>query len=209
MKKAKLVILMMLLSAAVTGSDAVNRSYDREYVKQVWAENIKASSVNYQSAKDIRTKIYDYLCQDQNRRKVLKSALALNKGRTSNSCVYFVSETLRRNGVPIPKGAGNTKQLLAVLNKRGWKKESDFKKLQPGDVCFTTDFNGSKKGKPSHTFIFMGWVKPGNYDYAYICDNQIRDYKGNTYHIRNIKGRGKQNGYTKEAFSFFMAPNYK
>lgn len=50
----------------------------------------------------------------------------------------------------------------------------------------------------------MAWVKEGNYDYAYICDNQAKDYENKIYHIRNIKNVDKANGYSKDAFSFFM-----
>jgi hypothetical protein len=54
------------------------------------------------------------------------------------------------------------------------------------------------------SFIFMRWVKAGNYDYAYICDNQAKDYKNNVYHIRNIKITDKVNGFNKDAFAFFL-----
>ncbi|MPW26115.1 hypothetical protein GC105_09955 [Alkalibaculum sp. M08DMB] len=93
---------------------------------------------------------------------------------------------------------------MPLLQERGWKKERDYTKLKRGDVCFTTDSKGNKNGGPTHTFIFMGWVKEGNYDYAYICDNQTKDFDGKILHIRNIKNKGYFNGNGKDAFSFFM-----
>ena len=60
---------------------------------------------------------------------------------------------------------------------------------------------------PSHTYIFMDWVEEGNFDYAYICDNQAKDYNNQIYHIRNIAIVDKANGFTKDAFSFLMRPD--
>ena len=50
----------------------------------------------------------------------------------------------------------------------------------------------------------MKWVDESHFDYAYICDNQAKDYKNKVYHIRNIKVVDKANGYSKDAFAFFM-----
>ena len=94
--------------------------------------------------------------------------------------------------------------LITLLKKKGWKKQSDFEKLSPGDICFTTNENSSKDSNPSHTYVFMKWVKAGSYDYAYVCDNQAKDYSGKIYHIRNIRVTTKVNGFVKDAFAFFM-----
>ena len=56
---------------------------------------------------------------------------------------------------------------------------------------FTTDGYGNKMVFQPHTYVFMAWVKEGNYDYAYICDNQTKDYENKIYHIRNIKKCGQ------------------
>jgi hypothetical protein len=152
----------------------------------------------------LRESIYSYMKQEKNQEKVFNAAIALNDGRSSNACVYFVSEVLRRNDVDIPKRICNTRQLISVLNERGWIKDKNYKNLKPGDICFTTDGAGNKSGIPTHTYVFMGWVEEGSYDYAYILDNQAKDYDNKIYHVRNIKNVDKVNGFTKDAFSFFM-----
>lgn len=155
---------------------------------------------------ELRKRIYSYMIDKQNRIQVYEAAVALNGGKSANTCVYFLSEVLRRNDVPISKETANTTQILKKLNQMGWKKDTDYKNLQPGDIGFTTDAAGNKDGIPTHTYIFMGWVEKGNYDYAYIVDNQAKDYDNKIYHISNIKNVGEANGFTKEAFSFCMRP---
>ncbi|PRR72101.1 hypothetical protein [Clostridium thermopalmarium] len=152
----------------------------------------------------LRESIYDFLMIEKNQKEVFRDAMALNHGSSKNCCVYFVSEVLRRNNYFVPEETANTTLLISFLEKKGWKKNYNLKKLKPGHIVFTTDNNGTKKGKPTHTYIFMGWVEEGSYDYAYICDNQAKDYGNQIYHIRNVKNREKVNGLTKDAFSFFM-----
>lgn len=176
-----------------------------------------ASAVPYQNTKaqtryirrtqsDIQMELYRYLMVSQNREKVKKKVRTLNRGHYHNACVYFTSESLRNVGVNLPNYVNHTgrvrndklrnRSLTSNLLSRGWKIERDMTKLLPGDICFTTN---SGFGAPTHAYIFMGWVKPGSYDYAYICDNHVYDY-GSTYHKRNI--RISIPG--KEAFSYFM-----
>jgi hypothetical protein len=154
----------------------------------------------------LRKDIYNFLQKEQNQKQAFSAAIALNNGSSENACVYFVAEVLRKNNYPIPRDTCNTSQIISLLEKRGWKRYNNYKNLKPGDICFTTDHTGSKKGLPTHTYIFMGWVEEGSYEYAYICDNQAKDYENNVYHIRNIKERVQINGLTKDAFSFFMRP---
>lgn len=156
------------------------------------------------SASALRKNIYNYLQNQKNRLTVYETASKLNNNSTQNACVYFLSEVLRKNDYSVPNSVCNTGQLISYLKARGWSKSTDYKALRPGDICFTTDEKGNKNGVPSHTYIFMGWVKQGSYDYAYVCDNQAKDYGGKIYHIRNIKIKGSANGYEKDAFSFFM-----
>ena len=104
----------------------------------------------------------------------------------------------------MPKDTSNISQIILLLKKEGMEKQRDYENLKPGDICFTTDGDGDKNGIPTHTYIFMKWVKAGNYDYAYICDNQAKDYDGKVYHIRNINVIDKSNGFDKDAFAFFM-----
>lgn len=153
----------------------------------------------------MREKLYLYLLEEENQSEVFNTAVALNGGKTANTCVYFVSEALRRNNIMIPEYTCNTSQLISELRSIGWTKKGDYEKLGPGDIVFTTDTAGNSDGVPTHTYIFMEWVEEGSYDYAYICDNQANEY-GSTYHIRNIKKPDEVDGSTKEAFSFFMRP---
>lgn len=148
--------------------------------------------------------IYSSMINNENRMKAYNRAVALNSGKTTNTCVYFLSEVLRMNGEKIDDSICNTTEILGIMKKDGWKIERDYKKLKPGNICFTTDERLDKNGTPTHTYIFMGWKKEGKYDYAYICDNQAKDYQGKIYHLRNIAKVEKVKGNTKEPFSFFI-----
>lgn len=159
----------------------------------------------FNSKTSLNKNIYKFLLSRPNRVETYEAAIKLNDGNSKNSCVYFASEVLRRNKLEVPKSVKNTKELTKFLTKKGWKKIRDYKKLSKGDIVFTTDAKGDKYGVPTHTYIFMAWVN-SNYDYAYICDNQAKDYANNIYHTRNIKGRAVVNGEEKDAFSFFMRP---
>jgi hypothetical protein len=152
----------------------------------------------------LRQGIHKFLQSEKNRTDAYKAAVKLNQGNSENTCVYFISEVLRRNNFEIAKEIANTTQIISILKEEGWQKDSDYKNLKPGDICFTTDAKGNKNGVPTHTYVFMGWVKEGNYDYAYICDNQAKDYDNKVYHVRNLKVVDKANGFTKDSFSFFM-----
>ena len=154
----------------------------------------------------LKEQLHQYMLEKANRLEVFQSAVAQNDGKTMNTCVYFVSEALRQNNIPIPGGTCNTTQLISELKSKWWHKDESYQNLKPGDIVFTTDTAGNKYGKPTHCYIFMKWAEEGNYDYAYICDNQANDYGGNLYHIRNIKNPETVNGATKEAFAFFMKP---
>jgi len=158
-------------------------------------------------------KAYDYLLEERlyssmmskdNRIKAYNRAVELNGGSSANTCVYFLGEVLRMNGKEIDDNICNTTEILDIMKGKGWKKEYDYKKLKPGNICFTTDEKLNKYGAPTHTYIFMGWKEEGKYDYAYICDNQAKDYEGKVYHLRNITKAENVNGFTKEPFSFFL-----
>jgi len=148
--------------------------------------------------------VYNFLEEEANQRDVYNEAIKLNQGSSENTCVYFISEVLRRNNFKVPEQTSNTKQIIDLLKDKGFEEQSDYKKLISGDICFTTDNNGEANGVPTHTYIFMKWVKEGNYDYAYICDNQAKDYKNQVYHIRNINVKATSNGFDKDEFAFFM-----
>ncbi len=168
---------------------------------------IIAIKVNHDYKKEsqiLRQEIHSFLQNEKNRVDTYQAAVKLNKGSSENTCVYFIAEVLRKNNFEIPKETANTSQILSILKDKGWQKDSDYKNLKPGDICFTTDAKGNKNGIPTHTYVFMGWVEEGKYDYAYICDNQAKDYNNKVYHVRNIKSVDKANGFTKDSFSFFM-----
>ncbi|MDR3586696.1 MAG: hypothetical protein P4L59_15485 [Desulfosporosinus sp.] len=149
-----------------------------------------------------QNKLFNYLCVETNRQIVLEKALPLNNGQYANACVYFMAEALRQNGVVIPNATCNTTGLIGQLKDQGWTRNSDYKKLRPGDICFSMD-NNHGNGAPAHTYAFMAWVSPDNYDYAMVCDNQADRY-GTVYHKRNIAKLDVHNGQEKEAFQFFM-----
>lgn len=156
------------------------------------------------SSSELEGKLYYSMSKKDNRIKAFNRAVVLNNGKSINTCVYFLAEVLRMNGEKIDDSVCNTTQLLEIMKKEGFKKEKNYKKLQPGNICFTTDERLTTIGAPTHTFIFMGWKEQGVYDYAYICDNQANEYNGNLYHLRNIAQVESVNGNTKEPFSFFM-----
>ncbi|MBU3109954.1 hypothetical protein [Clostridium lacusfryxellense] len=155
----------------------------------------------------LNTNVYDFLMIKSNRIDIYEEAIKLNQGSSQNTCVYFIAQLLRENNLKVPTETSNTEQIISLLKEKGFEKQKDYKKLMPGDICFTTDESGNQSGSPSHTYIFMKWVKDGNYDYAYICDNQAKDYEGKIYHIRNINVIAKANGFDKDKFAFFMRKN--
>ncbi|WP_143159075.1 InlB B-repeat-containing protein [Alkalibacter saccharofermentans] len=145
-----------------------------------------------------------YLSSSSNRTSVNNATIRLNGGHLSNACVYFTSEAMRRVGVPVRTSMRNIDYLLPYLYENGWKKERDYTRLRKGDLCFTTDAAGNKDGRPTHVYTFMGWVEEGNYEYAYICDNQAPYYDNKVLHIRNFLNPGEHDGSEKEAFSYFL-----
>ncbi|CAM2738977.1 hypothetical protein HAHI6034_03420 [Hathewaya histolytica] len=165
--------------------------------KKIESENKK---YNYK----LGEKIYNSMAIKANRVTAYKKAIQLNNNNSANTCVYFLSEVLRMNGEKINPSICNTVEILGIMKKEGWKKEKNYTKLKPGDICFTTDESLNSNGTPSHVYIFMSWAEEGKYDYAYVCDNQAKDYRGKIYHIRNIKKTENINNYQKEPFSFFM-----
>ncbi|MEW8957289.1 hypothetical protein [Clostridium sp.] len=162
------------------------------------------TTVRTREGNNLRNKIYTFLSDKNNRVKAYERAVKLNGGDSANTCVYFLAEVLRNNNIDIDDSVCNTQGLIKVLEKKGWKKETDINKLKPGDICFTTDEKLSKKGTPTHAYVFMKWEKEGSTDYGYICDNQAKDYDWKVYHLRNIGIKDGSGKSQKEPFSFFM-----
>lgn len=144
------------------------------------------------------TKIFEYLNIEANRTTILEKSIKLNKGSQNGLTVHLLSEILRTNDVAINANTSTVKQLMDSLTSMDWKKNTDATKLQKGDICFTTDMPG-KTGVPSHAYVFMGWVKDGNTEYANICDGQIEEYN-NILHKRNLSITTTK----KDKFSFFL-----
>lgn len=160
-------------------------------------------SQTLQQQSNIQTSLVNYLSKESNAAAVMKRALVLNSGVQENTCVYFLSEAFRKVGLPVPLFTANTTQLTNYLTGLGWQKYNDYKQLRTGDICFTTDINLGK-GSPTHAFTFVAWVTPGNYDFAYIVDNQAYKYSGKHNHTRNIAKVDLHAGDTKEPFSYFL-----
>jgi len=155
---------------------------------------------------DLNRQVYAYMEKEGNQQQVFSSSISLNGNKSSNACVYFVSEVLRKNNIWVSKRTANTAELVSTLKYKGWKKKYNYEDLKPGDIVFTTDSSGNKAGNPSHTYVFMGWTSKDSYDYAYVCDNQAKDYGNEIYHVRNVRNIAYVDGKLKNAFSFFMRP---
>ena len=137
-------------------------------------------------------KLFNYMSNEANRESVHYAAIDLHGGETTNNCVYFTSEALRRAGVKIPLYVANTYQLERELLSRGWIKSTNTSDLRPGDVVFS----GYK-----HSFTFMNWYDD---DYAYIVDNQ-KKYFDSVLHRRLVSVDDPVNG-TIRATHFFYLP---
>jgi len=122
-------------------------------------------------------------------------------GTTKNACVAFVSSALRLSGYHVPKtnldGANIslwTVSFSKYLQSKGWKKFTDSKTLQPGDIVFTQE-GGFGKGVPAHVYVFVSWDNKAN-QVAWVIDNQAFT------HRRNInKGGG---GFNFTPFAYFL-----
>lgn len=160
--------------------------------------SIAPPETSQDAPKETPNKIFEYLDVEANRSLALKNAVDLNKGSQKGVTVYLLSEILRSNNIAIPDSTSNVEQLMKDLTSFDWEKNTDFTKLEKGDICFTTDMP-EKPGVPSHAYIFMGWVEDGKTDYAYVCDGQVEEY-GDTLHKRNISISTAE----KDKFSFFL-----
>ncbi|MBP2033507.1 hypothetical protein J2Z42_002210 [Clostridium algifaecis] len=140
--------------------------------------------------------LYNYLMNYNNRQDVLQRAIQLHGGDTSNNCAYYASEALRRVNVNVPTYTANTNQLTSTLQNLGWKISTDLSYLLPGDICFTVSYGSG----PTHTYTFMKWLDPKNYNYAYVCDNQGNEYNNDALHTRPIEYGSE----TKDPISYFM-----
>ncbi len=128
-----------------------------------------------------------------NQISVDRTAVALHGGITSNNCVYFASEALRRVGVGIPTSTCNTYELENELKYMGFVPCYDLSQLKPGDIVFTNNY--------SHVYIFMCWDTDG---YAYIVDNQSYNFDNKVLHKRQVY---QDTSITDRATHFYYYPN--
>lgn len=131
-------------------------------------------SNNY-SHSNVQLNAFTYMTDPNNQLSVHNRAVELHGGNTSNNCVYFLSEVLRRNGISLPEQTCNTYELEGLLKEKGFVASSDFTQLKPGDILYT---NGH-----THVYLFMGWR---DNEYAYVVDNQRDKFNNQIYHIRNV-----------------------
>lgn len=135
----------------------------------------KESVKEVKSHSKLQENLYNYMMDSNHQESVHLKAIELHNGDTSNNCVFFTSEALRRVSVDIPKNIAYTTNLEKELVKRNWGKVKDFSKLEPGDICFAGE---------AHVYIFMGWANEEK-TVAYIVDNQKARF-GSTYHERGL-----------------------
>ena len=128
----------------------------------------------------LQENLYNYMMDPEHQESVHLKAIELHNGDTSNNCVFFTSEALRRVSVDIPKNIAYTTNLEKELVKRNWGKVKDLSKLEAGDICFAGE---------AHAYIFMGWANEEK-TVAYVVDNQKARF-GSTYHERGLyDGKG-------------------
>jgi len=158
-------------------------SSDGSLIKNTWIDNyiyVEANGKtvntysNY-SHSNTNYQLFKYMTDVNNQMSVDSTAIWLHGGSTSNNCVYFASEALRRIGVDIPKAVANTYQFENQLKSFGFTYSYDFSQLKPGDIIFTNNY--------THVYIFMCWDVDG---YAYIVDNQRTSYGNSVLHRRQI-----------------------
>ena len=123
----------------------------------------------------LQENLYNYMMDPEHQESVHLKAIELHNGDTSNNCVFFTSEALRRVSVDIPKNIAYTTNLEKELVKRNWGKVKDLSKLEAGDICFAGE---------AHVYIFMGWANEKK-TVAYVVDNQKARF-GSTYHERGL-----------------------
>lgn len=195
-----LILSIITLKQMFTFSAHVAKNHTTTEQNQIANNNNSGTNNNANQAATtevLSDKIYKYLSVESNRKTAYSESVKLNSGKSKGVSSIFVAQILRNNDIKIPETTINTKSLVSELEKDGWKKHTDYKQLQKGDVCFAAP--SKDNGAPSHTYIFMGWVKEGKTDMAYVCDSQVSEYN-NTLHTRNIDSPTP----TKEKIQFFM-----
>lgn len=147
----------------------------------------------------VNSKIYTAALGEEIRKNSLNQSIKINENSPNGITAIYIAELLRSGGVPVPVTVKNTKDLVDSLATLGWKPYTDTKQLKKGDVCFTTEMS-DMSGHPSHVYIFMGWVKEGSTDTAFVCDSLLAENNNEWIHKRNIDFETEN----KQKMSFFM-----
>lgn len=145
---------------------------------------------NVQQGGSVNRQMLDWYAQRENYDQI---HARLNDG--TPQCANFASHALEMSGaLKIPHdahrvgfddvGAKSVRRwspsLAAYLEKeKGWQRVTDTKDLQPGDIIFTQD----KEGTYNHTTVFQSWFDQEQ-GFANVIDNQ-----GFT-HPRSLPGEG-------------------
>lgn len=145
------------------------------------------------------SKIYTTALGEEIRKNAINQSIKINENSPNGITAIYIAELLRSAGIPVPATSKNTKDLVDSLTALGWKPYTDPKQLKKGDVCFTTEMS-DMAGHPSHVYIFMGWVKEGNTDTAFVCDSLIAENNNEWIHKRNIDFETEN----KQKMAFFM-----
>jgi len=174
---------IMVSGEKTINSDKYKFSSDGILIKNIWIDNYTYIQANGKSVNtyydyshsNTDYQLFKYMTNVNNQTSVDSTAIWLHGGTTSNNCVYFASEALRRIGVSIPRAVANTYQFENQLKSWGFTYSYDLSQLKPGDIVFTNNY--------SHVYIFMCWDNDG---YAYIVDNQGTSYGNSVLHKRKI-----------------------
>ena len=192
---------VMISGEKTINSEKYKFSSDGSLIKNVWVDNYTYIQANGKSVNtyfnyshsNANYQLFKYMTNVNNQMSVDNAALLLHNGVTSNNCVYFASEALRRVGVNIPSSTANTYQLENQLKSWGFKYSYDFSQLKPGDIVFTNNY--------THVYIFMCWDTDG---YAYIVDNQRTSFGNLVLHRRKVL---EDTSTTDRGTHFFYYPN--
>ncbi|MBC8060674.1 MAG: hypothetical protein H7Y18_08405 [Clostridiaceae bacterium] len=203
-KLSYIIIIIFLIVVSINFMTTFNKDNNPSSMASDNSNSSQLQSIPTAGTFPLNSAIYNYLNSSPSRLQIYNNAIALNNGDSANTCVYFISEVLRQTGFNVPKSVCNTTELISLIKQEKLTIIKDYTQLKPGDICFTTDSNLNANGTPSHTYVFMSWVKKGKYDFAYICDNQAKDYNNKIYHVRNISVNYKIDGKDKDPFSFLV-----
>ncbi|WP_138207790.1 hypothetical protein [Haloimpatiens lingqiaonensis] len=150
-----------------------------------------------QEEKPYYEKIGTSLDKEEDRKKILQTALSLTGGKYEGINIKYMVSILNANGVKIPNDVSRTDTLVKELEKQGWKKSTNASDLRKGDIVFTLDTVGIS-GVPSHVYIFMGW-EDSKKENGHVVD--ALSAKDNvTYHKRPITVQSE----TTDKMQFFM-----